>query len=555
MTVISTNTAVSGLVWTAAARYDSFWLMAGVNAGSTGTVALSCFNFADVSLIIDGAIVGVQGGIIAGGVRNSVTIGAEGSVRTFDLAGSAISLRAGASTFLNEGEVSNSRGQGVVLGKGGNVLVNDGSIYGHVGAVFLGADSGAGDSLFNTGKITTSGSKGGFSALPYGNAVQIEGTSTTVTNSGLIATTGLDSGAAIHIGNGTAGQGNGTRITNLAGGQIISGSGVGVLATTSVGSVTIDNAGLIQGGAGAASLFAGTNNFLTLNNSGILRGDVNIGAAFSAEIKNAGLIDGNMVLGSQFGITLRNTGAITGTLSILTETTITNRGLIDATIGGSGAMTMKNTGTITGNVAETGGSLVLVNRGVIEGDVYFSAAGGSYSGARGHVWGTINANGTAVVTTGDDDDTIRALGGTLKAIGGDGDDSITGNTGKDTLYGGAGDDTLSGGGGNDLLYAGLGKDVLSGGAGTDRFVFQSAAEAASGGNRDRITDFTSGSDKIDLSAFMPGGHFIGLASFGAEGDVRYKAGILYGDVDGDHIADWSIALTGAPAIVATDFIF
>jgi Ca2+-binding RTX toxin-like protein len=72
----------------------------------------------------------------------------------------------------------------------------------------------------------------------------------------------------------------------------------------------------------------------------------------------------------------------------------------------------------------------------------------------------------------------------------------TGNTLDNTLTGNTGANTLNGGNGNDMLYGGLGNDTLTGGAGADHFVFNTTLNASS--NRDTITDFVSGTDKIDL---------------------------------------------------------
>lgn len=86
--------------------------------------------------------------------------------------------------------------------------------------------------------------------------------------------------------------------------------------------------------------------------------------------------------------------------------------------------------------------------------------------------------------------------GTLGAtsFGTIGDEMLTGTAAADLIDGGAGDDTLSGGAGADILIDGTGSDRLQGGAGADIFVF--AADNAS----DRVVDFDSAADRLDISA-------------------------------------------------------
>ena len=103
----------------------------------------------------------------------------------------------------------------------------------------------------------------------------------------------------------------------------------------------------------------------------------------------------------------------------------------------------------------------------------------------------------------ENDDTYTTLGGNDIVFaeegddtiyGGEGDDYLVGGEGADTIEGGADDDWLYGGEGDDTITGGTGDDTLTGGAGADTFVF------ASGDGSDTITDFTNGTDKIDLSA-------------------------------------------------------
>lgn len=139
-------------------------------------------------------------------------------------------------------------------------------------------------------------------------------------------------------------------------------------------------------------------------------------------------------------------------------------------------------------------------------------------------------------------------------------DRFDGGLGSDYLSGGNGSDVLEGGSGKDTLIGGNGDDILRGGTGDDTFIFLTAAEASASGDLvDRITDFQSGHDKLDLSAFMAGGQFNGTFPL-VKGDgpqVSYDRAnaMLLGDVNGDGVADFRIYLNTAPTVVASDFLF
>lgn len=139
-------------------------------------------------------------------------------------------------------------------------------------------------------------------------------------------------------------------------------------------------------------------------------------------------------------------------------------------------------------------------------------------------------------------------------------DRYDGAIGADYISGGNGSDVLEGGSGKDTLIGGNGDDILRGGSGDDTFIFMTAAEASGFGSLiDQITDFETGYDKIDLHAFMSGGHFNGVGPLvaGAGPQVAYDKAhaLLIGDVNGDGVADFQIYLNGAPTVAATDFIF
>ena len=152
-------------------------------------------------------------------------------------------------------------------------------------------------------------------------------------------------------------------------------------------------------------------------------------------------------------------------------------------------------------------------------------------------------------------------------IGTAGDDKITGSAVSNVLTGGAGNDTINGGGGNDKIYGGAGADTMTGGAGADKFIFLSTADSSAGSSRDVILDFANGTDKIDLSKIdantLAAGNqaftLIGSnANFTSAGQIKFVSGtaggILYGDVNGDHVEDFSISLAGVHSVTASDFI-
>jgi Ca2+-binding RTX toxin-like protein len=119
---------------------------------------------------------------------------------------------------------------------------------------------------------------------------------------------------------------------------------------------------------------------------------------------------------------------------------------------------------------------------------------------------------------------------------------LTGNSGDNFLYGLGGSDTLSGGAGNDTLRGGLGADVLTGGAGADKFLFEK------GGGNDRITDFISGTDKIDL-------HLLGITSVNVKTALSGSNTIVSVDADHNGTFDFTITLTGVTHVGSSDYIF
>lgn len=132
-----------------------------------------------------------------------------------------------------------------------------------------------------------------------------------------------------------------------------------------------------------------------------------------------------------------------------------------------------------------------------------------------------------------------------------------------------GNDILEGGGGNDTLSGGVGRDTLTGDAGNDVFAFETTPNAS---NRDIVTDFIVGEDKIWLKATAFHMHPISdlgslaAARFALKGDMYTSSvriiydeitGRLYYDADGSNTAYGEVeiaAFTNKPHLSAADFI-
>ncbi|MEO0056577.1 MAG: hypothetical protein RIT17_4, partial [Pseudomonadota bacterium] len=98
----------------------------------------------------------------------------------------------------------------------------------------------------------------------------------------------------------------------------------------------------------------------------------------------------------------------------------------------------------------------------------------------------------AISLRGGNDFYRSAPGGTVSGL-------VSGGAGSDALQGGNGVDRLAGDDGWDWLAGGGGADELTGGSGLDLFVYRSASDSTAA-QRDTITDFQTGIDRIDISA-------------------------------------------------------
>jgi Ca2+-binding RTX toxin-like protein len=174
------------------------------------------------------------------------------------------------------------------------------------------------------------------------------------------------------------------------------------------------------------------------------------------------------------------------------------------------------------------------------------------------------------------DDTYDGLSGNDEIYGGAGNDTLrAGNPigttiGGSKIYGGSGTDVLIAGSAQDILNGGGGGDAMYGGGGADRFVYLAVTDSTRV-NNDVIHDFSSfEGDKIDLSAIdadtlLEGNQaftFIDGAFCSRPGELRSQIDLsgpvastyVYGDVDGDGVADFVLQILGSGP-QAADFIF
>ena len=208
--------------------------------------------------------------------------------------------------------------------------------------------------------------------------------------------------------------------------------------------------------------------------------------------------------------------------------------------------------------------------GDAQNDVIYGDAGGD---------DIIGGSGFDTAYGGNGSDWISGGSGEDKSFGQADADFLQGDAGNDELYGGGASDILFGGSeadtmagdaASDLLRGDLGADVLTGGDGADVFLYRYFSDSkVNASQRDTITDFEVGVDKIDLcnmdaNRSIAGDQafdFIGVAGFnGADsiGDVRWQvvaAGTMVAvDVNADGAGDMLILLEGTLTLSANDFI-
>lgn len=314
----------------------------------------------------------------------------------------------------------------------------------------------------------------------------------------------------------------------------------------------------------------------SLFNAGTISGSIR-GEVGNETLTNQGLIAGKIRLGDGNDSYSGELGRVTGFIDM-------GRG-IDAATGGSSSETFKaNDADGDDDYDGGGGSDTYDARDVTSGIVadltlgsIQMAGGGSDSSVSienilgGRANDRLAGNAAANRLRGEDgNDVINGLGGNDRLDGGFGRNIILGGTGNDRIKGGEARDTLKGDGGDDFIYGGNDIDVMTGGTGSDTFDFNDQDETYlvtdGAPDRDRITDFAPGEDRIDFSTIdakpeIFGNQefaFIGTAAFSDTGQVRYRQvgsqTLVQVSIVTPDGASIEIELTGLKTLEATDFI-
>jgi len=242
-----------------------------------------------------------------------------------------------------------------------------------------------------------------------------------------------------------------------------------------------------------------------------------------SKIINHGSItaDGEAIFTGGNGVFIRNFGDITSSFG-------------SAISSGAGDDTIYNFGTIDGDIDLSHGFNIVINRGVIIGNLATGASGDIVDNRLGTIMGDVNlGDGGDIFRPGETEETVNggagrdnldfsnssgvqfALDDSLTATGwaagdsylnfenltgsrtgadvliGDsfgnylagngGNDVLSGMAGDDTLEGGFGNDTLDGGAGVDDIYASNGDDIVLGGIGNDTIRGDNGNDTLTGG--------------------------------------------------------------------------
>ncbi|WP_309680080.1 peroxidase family protein [Polaromonas sp.] len=464
-------------------------------------------------------------------------------------------------------------GNDILIGLGGNDVLDGGdgndTLNGGTGADNMTGGAGndtyvvdnLGDATIETGAVG-SGTDTVQSAINWTLGANVE--NLTLTGAAVSGTgNGLNN---VLTGNALAntlsgGAGNDTLNGGAGADSMTGGAGDDSYVVDNLGDVTIEAGGVGSGtdtvqSAITWTLGANVEN-LTLTGAAIINGTGNAGNNVLTGNAAANTLSGGAGLDTLSG------GAGNDILNGGTGTDTLNGGLGNDTLNGDAGVDILNGDA--GNDTLNGGAGLDILMGGIGNDTYVvdntldllieGAAAGTDLVQSSASW-TLGANLENLTLTG-----ATAINGTGNGLA----NTLIGNSGANTLNGAAGNDSLNGGLGNDILVGGAGTDSLTGGAGADRFTFNATGDSVVGLGRDTIIDFATGDlinlGGIDANLNVVGNDafsFIGTLGFSAAGQLRYSvvAGqtVIEGNVGGDLLPDFQIALVGTPTLVAGSFM-
>ena len=552
-------------------------LTAGYDFVDGGTGADTIAATADGVVIGLASVTGVEA-IISGGFAN-VTISGDNTAQTYDFTNTTLT---GITAILGGGgndSITGSAGNDTIDGGTGGDTLNGGAgndlLLGGTGIDVL--DGGEGNDTMDggTGNDSLSGGAGNDTFL----VGSLSGKD--VINGGDGVDTILATGDNTAI--------NATGFTNIEAISAGGFSGVKILGAASadtidLSAITLTGITAIDGGAGYDTITGSAGNDTIIGGGGndLLNGgngdDVFlIGVGAGKDVINGGAgndtilatADGVSIVATGFtGIEAISAGGFAGVKLAggsaadaidLTGVTLTGITAIDGGAGNDTIIGSSGNDTIIGG---TGNDLLIGGAG---DDVFqINATSGKDVIQGGDGFDTIQAtvSGLAINTTAYSGiEAISAVGfSDVKIVGTSLADSFnfTGVALNNIAYidAGAGNDTVIGSAGADTILGGAGKDVFTGGAGADTFKFVAVTDSGIGANWDLITDFTVGTDLIDLAgidanrnvagdqafSYIGGTAFSGVAGeLRADNDtVEYTR--LLGDTNGDKVADFEIRL-------------
>lgn len=284
----------------------------------------------------------------------------------------------------------------------------------------------------------------------------------------------VNSGSLYVLSHGTNGA------TGVEGASRIDNSGLIAVRSDNGGGVglILSNGGEVLNRAGARLLVEGT------SATAIIFGDSPLGPGMPSRIINDGRIEARAT-GDDYSIAilashlygrvdLINTGVIKADFAyVSTFGTTTAGAYVDA-------ITNSATGRIEGLLLMDRGDDIVINQGVIVGDIYMEEGADLVDTRGGRIDGVVD------------------LGwGADRFLGGDHGDRVAGGDGDDRLEGGGGDDLLMGGSNNDVLIGDKGADGLFGEYGDDRIITQGADFVMGGAGDDIIEAGDFAFERID----------------------------------------------------------